>query len=84
MAEGEEGSGTCRGHCVIADVYMDDLPLLQLLLLELMHVLLVAPVPQVVGLDHDVEVVLQQGRGLVKLNSSSSKLLPALPSYSPG
>ena len=66
----DEEYGTCRGHGVVADVYVDDLPLLQLLLLELVDILLVAPVPQVVGLDHNVEVVLQQG----EVRSNRSKL----------
>ena len=37
-----------------------DLSLLQLLLIQLMHVVLVASVAKVVGLDDDVEVVLQK------------------------
>ena len=37
-----------------------DLSLLQLLLIQLVHVVLVASVAKVVGLDDDVEVVLQQ------------------------
>ena len=37
-----------------------DLSLLQLLLIELVHVVLVASVAKVVCLDDDVEIVLQQ------------------------
>ena len=37
-----------------------DLSLLQLLLIQLVHVVLVASVAKVVGLDDDVEVVLQK------------------------
>ena len=37
-----------------------DLSLLQLLLIQLVHVVLVTSVAKVVGLDDDVEVVLQQ------------------------
>ena len=39
-----------------------DLSLLQLLLIQLVHVVLVASVAKVVGLDDDVEVVLQKHR----------------------
>ena len=37
-----------------------DLSLLQLLLIELVHVVLVASVAKVIRLDDDVEIVLQQ------------------------
>ena len=40
-----------------------NLALLQLLLLELVHVLLVPPVAEVVRLDYDIKVVLQHEDG---------------------
>ena len=47
------------GHGVIGNVDVDHRPLLQLLLLQLVHVGLVTPVGEVVGLNDDVKVILK-------------------------
>merc|ERR1719402_1907946 len=47
-------------NLVRGNVHGDDDPLLELVLVQFMHVVLVAPVWHVVRLDHDVEVVLHE------------------------
>ena len=65
----------CRGHRVIGDVDVDHRPLLQLLLLQLVHVDLVTPVGQVVSLHDDVEVILKLWFLKALFNYTASTLL---------
>ena len=55
-------------------LFETNLALLQLLLLELVHVLLVSPVAEVVRLDYDIKVVLQHQDGDVDHYEEKKKM----------